>query len=242
MTLPSLLIDSGNTRLKYALYDGHSIQLQGALAQQDLSLFAASASALPTVQRVLGCNVAGPQAAATIAQALSGHEIQWAVPLRRCAGVTTRYEDLQQLGPDRWLSVLAARQRFAENLLVVNAGTALTVDCLTVSGDYLGGTICPGWRLMRDALAQHTARLGRPDGAWQTFPTNTANAIITGTTNALVGAIEQQGKQLRANSGPVAHCLLSGGDADLLAPHLSMPIVRVDNLVLEGLRVLLEAA
>ena len=238
MTLPYLLLDSGNTRLKYALYDNASLALQGSLPQQELALFAAEAQKLPLLQGVLACNVAGEEAATSIAQALPGYTIQWATPRRQCAGVTTHYEDLQRLGPDRWLSVLAARQQCTENLLVVNAGTALTVDCLTASGDYLGGTICPGWRLMRDALAQHTARLGRPDGAWQAFPTNTANAIITGILNALVGAIEQQGRQLHASGGSVDRCLLSGGDADLLAPHLSMPVVRVENLVLEGLRVL----
>ena len=242
MNLPYLLIDSGNTRLKYSLYNDLSLTPPSAHPQQDLSLFATEAAQLPPLQGVLGCNVAGAEAAAKIAQALPAYSLQWATPQRRCAGVTTRYESLQQLGPDRWLSVLAARQRFAESLVVVNAGTALTVDCLTASGDYLGGTICPGWSLMRDALAQHTARLGRPDGVWQTFPANTANAIITGITNALVGAIEQQAKQLQASAGPVARCLLSGGDADLLAPHLSLSVVRVDNLVLEGLRVLLEAA
>jgi type III pantothenate kinase len=238
MTLPYLLLDSGNTRLKYALYDGASIKRQGALPQQDVASFLVEAQKLPPLQGVLGCNVAGEQAAARIAQALPAYTIQWATPRRQCAGVTTHYEDLQRLGPDRWLSVLAARRRLTDNLLVVNAGTALTIDCITAAGDYLGGTICPGWRLMRDALALQTAHLGRPDGVWQAFPTNTSNAIISGILNALVGAIEQQARQLQARAGSVEHCLLSGGDADLLAPYLSIPVVQVENLVLEGLRVL----
>jgi type III pantothenate kinase len=239
MTSPSLLIDVGNTRIKYALFTNNTVQHQSSLLHQDLPSFAEVLQKLPPVKGVLGCNVAGAQVASTIEQALATihQSIQWARPQRLCAGVTTHYAHLEQLGPDRWLSVLAAHQKFAENLLVVNAGTALTVDCVTAQGDYLGGTISPGWRLMRDALAQQTARLGRPDGDWQTFPTSTANAIITGILNSLVGAIEQQAKQLQIKAGSVAYCLLSGGDADLLAPYLSIPIVRVENLVLEGLRV-----
>jgi type III pantothenate kinase len=236
-----LLIDAGNTRTKLALYQPtQPIHQIGAVPRAEPELLPNLLHGLPPIQGILGCNVTGSHAAKLIEQHLSslGRPIDWKTAQRHCLGVTTHYEDISQLGPDRWLSVIAASQQSTQNVLVINAGTALTIDALTSSRDYLGGTICPGWSLMRDALANHTARLGRPDGEWQSFPNKTSNAIISGIINSLVGAIEQMVKEL-APYGPFEACLLSGGDADIIAPRITLPLVRVENLVLQGLAALL---
>lgn len=234
-----LLIDAGNTRIKWALWDGRALSSIASRKRDDLSGLSQEISGL-AFTRALGCNVAGAKVASALEEALqtSGVALEWSAPQRDCLGVHTRYQNLAQLGPDRWLSVIAAAQKALGNVLVVNAGTALTVDCLTKEGDYLGGTISPGFRLMRESLSQNTARLGLPEGAYTSFPQSTPEAIYSGVLNALVGAIERQAAHLQERTQSIDACLLSGGDAMLLAPFLRMPTLQVENLVLAGLAAL----
>lgn len=230
-----LLLDAGNTQVKWArLQAGRVAAIQrcdhGQLADR-------LPSALVGCKRLLACNVAGPALAETVAAvcAAAGVALHWVQVQRQCLGMTTHYAELSQLGPDRWLSALAAWQGRHGNVLVVNVGTAITVDAVTAGGDYLGGTISPGIRLMRDALAQGTARLGRPDGHYAAFPGNTADAIHSGIVHAAVGPVYQLAEHLCDCAGSLDLCLLSGGDAHWLVSCLNMPLQTVDNLVLHGL-------
>jgi type III pantothenate kinase len=111
------------------------------------------------------------------------------------------------------------------------AGTATTIDALDASGLFRGGLILPGLTLMRAALARNTAGLPHATGRYRSQPTNTDDAIVSGAVDATLGAIER----LHATLGEDALCLLSGGAAAELAPHMGVPCRLIDNLVLEGL-------
>jgi type III pantothenate kinase len=124
--------------------------------------------------------------------------------------------------------------------IVVNAGTAVTVDALDAQGVFRGGVILPGLALMASALASGTAGLPRADGQFELFPDNTADAIATGAVLAVSGAIDRMHDALSA-MGPPPRIVLSGGAASAIAPHLTAPMVSVPYLVLEGLRVVAEA-
>ena len=115
--------------------------------------------------------------------------------------------------------------------VVVMAGTATTVDALDGEGRFRGGLLLPGLALMRAALARNTAGLPHAAGHYQSIPTNTDDAIVSGAIHATLGAIER----MRATLGEDALCLLSGGAAGELVPHLELPQRQIDNLVLEGL-------
>ena len=126
--------------------------------------------------------------------------------------------------------------------MVVNAGTALTIDALTDEGVFVGGLIVPGAELMRRALARDTAELGMRRGKFSFFPVTTGDAIESGAVNALAGPIERMARFLARAGQPEPTCVLSGGGAALIAPHLNLEVKVVDNLVLEGLLVIAREA
>jgi type III pantothenate kinase len=233
-----LALDAGNTRLKWGLHDGTRWLAQDALDYTGLDGLAQSVANHGGADRALGTNVAGDKVRADLEAVLrkAGVPLAWNTPAREQCGVKSSYGDPAQLGADRWAAVIGARALHESAAIVVNAGTAITVDALTADGVFLGGLILPGLTLMRDALAERTAQLPRADGAFAFFPAGTADAIASGALNAACGAIERMADYLAASGGEPPVAVLSGGDAAKLAPHLAVEARLVDNLVLEGLR------
>jgi len=186
---------------------------------------------------VLLANVAGSEAAARIREQLA----DWQSVFRevkaeaRRGGVTNRYQNPGQLGVDRWCALIGARSLTAAACVVVMAGTATTIDTLDADGNFRGGLILPGSALMRRALARDTAGLPLAAGQYAEYPRCTDDAIVSGAIEAQVGAIERAFRRLADRS---AQCLISGGDAQVLADYLLIPHVLTPNLPLEGLRTL----
>ena len=232
-----LVLDAGNTRLKWGLHDGERWLAQSATGYDALDALTAAVLHCAVVSRVIGVNVAGARVRNAIETALAAiaRPIEWNSPRHTQCGVTCAYDAPAQLGADRWAALIGARARVAAAAVVASAGTALTVDALTADGLFLGGLILPGLRLMRDGLADHTAQLPRADGTFAYFPANTADAIASGALNAECGAIERMTQYLEATAGVAPQIVLSGGDAQQLAPLLAGDVTLVDNLVLEGL-------
>jgi len=226
-----LCLDAGNTRLKCGLFDGSGWRMQGALNYQAFDDLVAELPARPT--RIVACNVAGEAVRLRI-EALAGSlglPLDWLTSSAAVCGVTNGYDNPRQLGADRWAALIAARAMHAGPCVVVMAGTATTIDALDANGLFRGGLILPGLSLMRAALAGNTAGLPQATGQFRSQPTNTDDAIVSGAINATLGAIER----IRATLDGEVLCLLSGGAATELAPHLDLPHRLIDNLVLEGL-------
>lgn len=233
-----LLIDAGNSRVKWAMVEGGLWLQQNVLENTHASALSVVFSKLPPPDRILVSNVAGEK----IAQLLLAACAVWQCPVEfitaqveQC-GVRNLYEHPAQLGSDRWAALIAAWQQERAPCLVVNCGTATTVDALSVGGEFLGGLILPGVGMMQSSLAAGAAQLVQTEGAWREFPRNTADAVFSGSIRATVGAIRLQFEAL-AVRGDV-RCLLSGGAADKVQSHLNLPSVRVDNLVLRGLQII----
>jgi type III pantothenate kinase len=165
----------------------------------------------------------------------AGIQSTWLLAEAGFGEVTNTYLNPQQLGVDRWLGLIAARQRTRAPVLVVSAGTAMTVDALSAEGVFLGGVIVPGASLMRQSLQQGTARVNDATGDWQAFPRSTADGVQSGIIAAMCGAIQLQHARLAEVAGTPPHCLLTGGDAGMLLPHLSVSAEVVPALVLEGI-------
>ena len=251
-----LCLDAGNTRLKLGLHDGkvwHQRQMvtaltvladpvlwAGELAQQLRQ--APTLTPTPvTVTRVVACSVAGTGMVTAIEALASGLNVplQWLRSSEAALGVSNGYAKPVQLGNDRWAALLAALQLTRDACLVVMAGTATTVDGLDARGRFCGGLILPGLSLMRQALAGGTAQLPLAVGAYQPWPDNTDDAITTGSLLATAGAIAAQRAQLEARAemtgrGEGVACLLSGGAAEALRPHIAGPLMVIPELVLEG--------
>jgi type III pantothenate kinase len=155
-------------------------------------------------------------------------------------GVRNGYAQPQRLGSDRWAALIAAWHDVRGACLVVNCGTATTVDALSIEGEFLGGLILPGLDMMLRSLATGTAQLDETQGSLKDFPLNTADAIYSGAISATLGAIERQFLLLRSREVR-ARCVLSGGASAKVMLHLSMQFDHVDNLVLRGLQIIGES-
>lgn len=232
-----LLIDSGNSRIKWALVEDENWLRQGETGHAGGVALQQAFSDLPPPRKIVVSNVAGDEAEQRIRAACEN----WPYPARfivataaQC-GVRNRYERPAQLGSDRWAALIAAWHRERAACLVVNCGTATTVDALSAQGEFIGGLILPGVGMMLRSLAEETARLAPSPGAWREFPRNTADAVYSGAIQATAGAVRQQYALLGAEG---ARCLLSGGAADSVQPHLGLPLERVENLVLRGLQII----
>lgn len=230
-----LLIDVGNTRLKWGLRDASGWQGQGAVLLSALDGFADVLAGFGPIRRMLGANVAGATVGGRINAFLLGRAItpEWITPKTEGFGVRNRYLDPSRLGADRWAALVGARALHAAAALVVTSGTATTVDVLDGAGVFQGGVILPGLDLMRMSLARDTAQLPFADGRFEATPRRTADAIVSGCLHAQLGAIERMFRLVADEAEAV--CLLNGGAAAQLAPLLGCPWRLVDNLVLEGL-------
>ncbi|MCX7166181.1 MAG: type III pantothenate kinase [Rhodocyclales bacterium] len=228
-----LCLDAGNTRLKWGLLEADGWRRQGVLNYQELDVLLAELPAPPS--RILACNVAGEAIRQRIEAMAAGLELPltWLTSTAAACGVSNGYDSPRQLGADRWAALIAARSLHAGSCVVVMAGTATTVDALDDKGVFRGGLILPGLALMRSALARNTAGLPHAAGHYQSLPTNTDDAIVSGAIHATLGAIER----MHSTLGKDALYMLSGGAAAELAPHLDLRHRLIDDLVLEGLAV-----
>ncbi len=257
MTL--LAIDVGNTRLKWALYDGKKTQTQGRVLTRDAidpeALEREWQALQPSVAIV--SNVAGLAVAEAINVSLGKKKIapQFIVSQAMQCGVSNGYDRPEQLGCDRWAALIGAHLHTPalSAKVVVMAGTALTVDALSAGGQFLGGIIVPGVGLMRHALHLRTAQLPPPAseemGKFVMFPTNTMDAMASGAVDACIGAISrmlarvterERNASARASAAtlaatPAPMVISSGGALALLAPHAPFALTIHENLVLEGL-------
>jgi type III pantothenate kinase len=153
------------------------------------------------------------------------------------------YQDPSKLGADRWAAVIGARALSKTNTLIVNAGTATTIDLLGANGVHYGGWILPGLSLMQQSLQSHTAQLPLADrqDAPLGFSMNTNDAIINGCDAAQIGAITQAIQLAKKMNSPVEKIWLDGGNAKVLAHIMAqfdiqstVSVETIEGLVLRG--------
>ena len=229
-----LLLDAGNTRLKWAVVEAEDWREQGSACYTDLS---ALAQALEAGIDCYVASVAREQHEQQINALLAPFAIKprWLAAEAHQLGVRNSYANPQQLGVDRWMGLLAARRRTQAPTLVVSVGTAMTVDALSGDGVFLGGLIVPGITMMQQALRHGTSRVAEVSGTWQAFPRSTADGVASGIVAALCGAIRSQHRRLAEAAGKSPHCFITGGDAEKLLPHLELAVEQIPALVLEGI-------
>jgi len=248
-----LLVDAGNTRVKWALMETATLQqaglghwsAYGTVQHDDLGKLS-DIWRDAQISRVLISNVAGQAMRNGLEQTLvralglKPVPIEWFASLSALGGIHNDYRNPAQLGCDRFASAIGAHALLPnQTLLVATCGTATTLDAITADGHFIGGMILPGLKLMASSLARNTAQLPQvPEDnvTLQPFSDNTDDAIVSGCLAAQVGAIERAAAALSANHGATT-CLLSGGAARFIAPHLTVAHQMVDNLVLTGLQV-----
>lgn len=241
----TLLIDSGNTRIKL----GWCHPLTGARESQPVSLHAdqldqlavwLEAGQAPLQEfacqkgvQALGVNVAGPQVQAQIDAAvcrLGLGPVRWLQAQEQVFGLHNDYEQASQLGADRWASLLGLSDLLAheypaqQGALLISFGTATTIDLLGPAQDgirhFLGGSILPGPSLMLASLKQNTAQLPEAHGQTAAFPRNTQAAISTGVAAAQAGAVLRQWEKGRQHLGHSPLIFVAGGGRALAQQEL----------------------
>jgi type III pantothenate kinase len=256
-----LLIDAGNTRIKWAIAAAGvnppgTWLACGAVNHDDIASLApiwrswqvgqtgqyGQSNQNRPISQVHIANVAGlavrQRLHQSVTEALGDVTPNWFRSTPHAAGVRNAYRDPRQLGCDRFAAAIGAHALYPHQaLLVANCGTATTIDAISAEGVFSGGLILPGLSLMTSALARNTAQLpeiSRHQNMMPTFSDNTDDAILSGCRIAQSAAITHALALQRALQAD-AQCILSGGAAATIASALSIPHQIVDNLVLIGL-------
>ena len=253
-----LLIDIGNTSLKYAfekqgqLSDIKRIDHQNVTTEafiNQLKKLFVNAESGQTVEKIILASVADNTIAHTIITLAEEANInleQVFTPSQQF-DVTVGYKNHQQLGVDRWLALLGAAKNYAQqNCLIIDLGTATTVDLLRKDGQHLGGWIFPGVYTMQQSLLTNTANIKVNDEQYASlyFANNTSDNVVNGCLAATVGAIDVAIKQALLLVDGLDQIILTGGNAKLIAQGIinisetaASHVVIFDELVFKGLQI-----
>lgn len=218
-----LLIDIGNTRLKWQLHEDADNYASGALSHESVPHHAQTLWQSLPLDGVWIASVGSNQCRDELTQQLTdyGFKVHAVRPQAHFAGVQNAYTQPHTLGVDRWLGVLAAHHHIQSATMIVSAGTALTIDVVDVNGEHQGGIIAPGLSLMRRSLNEHTAALPLVDDTLTGLGTNTQHAISSGTLTASMALIEHCFATHRAQYTDLT-LILCGGNAQCMFEHLSV--------------------
>ena len=235
-----LELDVGNSRIKWRLLaaDDLAVLKAGHVPGFDELQRVTELDAAITLARM--CSVRGGEINKRLAdwvRVKHSLAIVQARVAQSCGGVTNQYADVSRLGIDRWLAMLAAYRRAGGACMVIDSGTALTIDVIDAQGLHLGGYIIPGLRLMHSSLEANTAiRLSDNYSTYsESLGHSTDEAVFNGTVTALLATIKQQSASLLAGDVEI---YFAGGDAELL--HGLARLDRseiVTSLVFDGLDV-----
>jgi type III pantothenate kinase len=240
-----LLVDIGNTRVKWAtLHDGQlSPQRAAAYAQWSAAEWQRELFGETRIEHVLAATVAGSDsrlALETAARVAGARSMNFVATTAAAAGVRNAYVEPGLLGVDRWVAAIGAHHLAHGACCVVDVGTAATLDAVDASGQHLGGFIVPGPRMMirslhagTNDLAAHTA--ASPAGGAELFADNTRDAIERGCRIAVAALVDRTYAELARRTQSVPHLYCTGGGVGEILPYLLTRSDTVPDLVLRGL-------
>ncbi|MBL4763295.1 MAG: type III pantothenate kinase [Gammaproteobacteria bacterium] len=235
-----LLIDLGNSRFKWRCDDAH-----GSFMHKDADLAALlkdTFAALPAPEKIALSNVAGDQLEKTVIDWCGLHWPKAKLVLAKLQNpvpaLASNYSS-HSLGVDRWLAMLAvASKNNNRPFIVIDCGSAVTIDAVNGASVHLGGVIIPGLNMLHSSLVTGAVAIQQA----MTLVTNvmamtTADAVSAGCINTLAAGIDAVVNKMQAELGKSAvNCYLTGGDADRIRPMLVTDVFLESELVLEGLR------
>ena len=255
--MTALVVDIGNSRIKWALARDSALQSSPqAVTHDDIdSLWAAWARLKPAPVSARCVSVANPAMTASLADWMTQ---QWGISLEAVstpatpalAGLTLGYTHPVQLGADRWLAMRAAQYQSLLPAMIIDAGSAITIDYVDRHGQHRGGLIMAGLSAQRAGLQAITPALPQwsespADGPPRLLADNTVEGLRSGAINGTAAALDelihrliQDTIQVEQGITPVAgkdSVLMTGGDAAVLAAAMRTPTQTHPNLVLEGL-------
>ncbi len=237
-----LLIDIGNTRLKWALLKNEKMIEKNIFSWQENKLEATLGEhweQLEKPEAIYVSNVAGDVIRTIISQwCLAKWQITpiFATVSDFCCGVTNSYSDPEKLGVDRWLAMIAAWSPRKKNVCIFDCGSAVTMDVVSSDGTHQGGMIAPGLSLSARALTDHTHALSAEESA--SFPmlaNNTEDAINSGCYHQFIGGIQYMINKTQQQFGSGMEYIITGGDAEIALAALDLGMSHEPELILQGL-------
>ena len=238
-----LYFDLGNTRIKWWT-EAESKCFGAFLYSEAESTLGHLVRQHPVLHEVVFASVVKDQRRndfIAVLNQLGVHQIRECVVTAEALGVRCAYRDCSRLGIDRWLALLAGWSLAAGPCVVVDVGTAVTLDWVDRSGRHQGGFILPGLRLGIEALLQGTSNVlvdfDKLSQAGVLPGCNTTDAVYNGALFAQVATVEYALRQLQQQE-PAAKLLITGGDGALVGTHLGCHYQFVEDLVFQGMRLL----
>lgn len=233
---PKLLIDVGNTHLKYTWFTNDILE---NLPSHSLS-FKALPSLLVHKPEVLICSVKSTAANDELIKQLNFANVTYCLALTKSKefGITNSYKNVSNMGTDRWMAILGADALVSEDFIAVDAGTAITCD-FVANKQHLGGWIAPGLSMLRSTVVSNTQRVFDFSDveAQLSLGTDTANCVANGALAQILGMIQQAHSLMQLHSQQFT-LVITGGDRHSIAQHLRLKglnLVLHNNLVLAGL-------
>jgi type III pantothenate kinase len=239
----NLLIDSGNSLIKWALEKDGMFITKGECHTSCASSLHGLWENYAKPARVFVANVAGAKAAGEISKAVSALwqlDAEFIASTRNCCGLTNSYHSPGQLGVDRWMAMVAAFQMVDGPVIVVDCGTAVTIDLVKQAGLYAGGVIMPGLMTAFRSLEIGTdaiEHINNLNGDVNSVAQSTEDGVIAGVLLCLAGGIERVIKEQKLLSEQRPTVLVTGGDGEKLIPYLTISTQLQPALVLQGLQV-----
>jgi type III pantothenate kinase len=244
-----LVIDVGNTRLKWAWLTSTGLSDQQAILHRGAKPGMWRAALFESGQkptRVLCSNVAGLKMAKTLSRLAKKAyrvEVEFVTPAAEFQGLTNGYLNPNLLGSDRWLALIGAWTKARSALCVVDVGTAVKVDSVDAAGRHLGGLIVPGIQMMRESLMSKTSDIAEaaqhstPSLAG-VFANNTIGAVSRGAVFALAGMADRAAELIEQSTGVKPKLFITGGDAGMITGTMRTKGEILPDLVLQGLAVI----
>ena len=232
-----LVVDIGNTQVKWATTEGDGWVVQGQCPLKAIDRLALYWSDLSAPTKIVISNVAGSKVASAVDSAMSFWSVlpYWVEANKEQCGVKNSYLIPHHLGSDRWAAVIGAKSLNLGNVVAVCAGTATTIHGLTSEGVFLGGLIIPGYDLAHRSLSSSTAKLTEAEGSFSRFPVSTRDAITSGVIRATCKTVESFCDDMEAEGYGNVQIVLSGGAAFKLKNAFVRPIINREDLIFLGL-------
>lgn len=239
----NLLIDSGNSFVKWALASEDGLVTKGRCATMSVTCLYDAWQDYEVPERVVVANVAGKRVEdeiSKVASSLWQLDAEFIVASKNCCGLINSYHKPAQLGVDRWMAIVAAFQMTGGPVIVVDCGTAVTIDLTDENGLYVGGVILPGVNTAFQSLKTGTDAVEKfnvPSDPVSSAEKSTEKGVYAGILLGLAGGIERIAREQALLVARVPVICMTGGDAEKLIPYLAVPVDLQADMVLQGLRI-----
>lgn len=234
-----LAVDVGNSYIKWGLSKDYRWLAKKQVSHKEIQKLSSQWGRLSDINFVVISSVSHQLITKQLSAIINSfnYKTHWIRSRSHQCGITNNYKYHQQLGADRWAALVGAWNKFHQSCLVINVGTAMTVDAISRDGLFLGGYIVPGPYLQLEILVANTQLkhdLTTRDS--EVFPTTTSSAMHNGICVALTALIGKAKQLFLKHQGYYPqNCIVSGGGASFIRDHIDFPFIEIDNLVLEGL-------